>query len=550
MSDQTALLAAIIANPDDDTPRLMYADWLDEHLPDKTPSPAAGPSARAEYIRVQCRLAGRPYGEPDYPELLERELDLAAWLVTHTPKAEADPDLPSDLEWYGEFDSGEWRSYTRGFPEEAEYTDYDDEPDENVERILAALPEAFARTTVRSLRLEDAYGEEIVGLMHSPVMAGLRGLALSNIADDNETDAGRALANAPHLTNLRRLYLDFFVDEDDLRRLARAEHLNSLETLSLGYPSPLGLKPLGEANWFRNLRSLQLWMESRDAMKAVAELPEMPNLVSLSFRGAVAPTAAAVRKFAASDSFPRLARLEFDNMRITPEVVATLARGPWPLRHLKLSHLAVRKAGAEALAASGFAETLRVLELWNCDITAGGVQALAASAALAGLQHLDLSSNPVGPGGLQAIALSPHLRGLRALSLSNCNTTKAPLAAATVLNFLTTLDAPDLRHLKLNQLPVGVRGARAIAAGGTFAHLTRLALAECGLRESGARAIVESATLGHLTVLDMPDNAAGKGLSKLIDPKVIPRLGRCDVSRNRVPKWPLGRLRKRPGVQA
>ena len=31
MSDEDALLAAIIAAPDDDTPRLVYADWLDEH---------------------------------------------------------------------------------------------------------------------------------------------------------------------------------------------------------------------------------------------------------------------------------------------------------------------------------------------------------------------------------------------------------------------------------------------------------------------------------------------------------------------------------------
>jgi len=31
MSDRVALLAAICAAPDDDTPRLVFADWLDEH---------------------------------------------------------------------------------------------------------------------------------------------------------------------------------------------------------------------------------------------------------------------------------------------------------------------------------------------------------------------------------------------------------------------------------------------------------------------------------------------------------------------------------------
>lgn len=47
MSDEPALLRAIREHPDDDTPRLIYADWLDEH----------GQPGRAEFIRVQCELS-------------------------------------------------------------------------------------------------------------------------------------------------------------------------------------------------------------------------------------------------------------------------------------------------------------------------------------------------------------------------------------------------------------------------------------------------------------------------------------------------------------
>jgi len=47
MSDEDALLAAIAAHPDEDTPRLAYADWLDEH----------GSHTRAEFIRVQVEVA-------------------------------------------------------------------------------------------------------------------------------------------------------------------------------------------------------------------------------------------------------------------------------------------------------------------------------------------------------------------------------------------------------------------------------------------------------------------------------------------------------------
>ena len=50
LSDRDALLAAIRANPEEDTPRLMFADWLDELGGEAN-------QARAEFIRLQCELA-------------------------------------------------------------------------------------------------------------------------------------------------------------------------------------------------------------------------------------------------------------------------------------------------------------------------------------------------------------------------------------------------------------------------------------------------------------------------------------------------------------
>src|SRR3954462_8825111 len=77
-AEERALLAAIIAHPDEDTPRLVYADWLQEHdLPE-----------RAEYIRLSIQLANLQYGDPNFEAteqvLLHRqrrltELHSAAW---------------------------------------------------------------------------------------------------------------------------------------------------------------------------------------------------------------------------------------------------------------------------------------------------------------------------------------------------------------------------------------------------------------------------------------------------------------------------------------
>lgn len=54
MSDLEALWRAVLASPDEDTPRLMYADEIQEADPD-----------RAELIRAQCEIARLDYPLPN-----------------------------------------------------------------------------------------------------------------------------------------------------------------------------------------------------------------------------------------------------------------------------------------------------------------------------------------------------------------------------------------------------------------------------------------------------------------------------------------------------
>jgi uncharacterized protein (TIGR02996 family) len=67
-SERTAdsFLEDIRRNPDDDTPRLIFADWLDEN----------GDAARAEFIRLQCRLAQLAEDDPERAALERREEEL------------------------------------------------------------------------------------------------------------------------------------------------------------------------------------------------------------------------------------------------------------------------------------------------------------------------------------------------------------------------------------------------------------------------------------------------------------------------------------------
>src|SRR6516165_5845774 len=65
MGIEDAFLHDILAHPDDDAPRLIYADWLEEHN-----------NPRGEFIRVQCALARLDDEDPRRWPLEQREGEL------------------------------------------------------------------------------------------------------------------------------------------------------------------------------------------------------------------------------------------------------------------------------------------------------------------------------------------------------------------------------------------------------------------------------------------------------------------------------------------
>jgi uncharacterized protein (TIGR02996 family) len=54
-------IKAILATPEDEAPRLIYSDWLDEH-----------DDPRAEYLRIDCALAKMSQDDPRFDELVVR----------------------------------------------------------------------------------------------------------------------------------------------------------------------------------------------------------------------------------------------------------------------------------------------------------------------------------------------------------------------------------------------------------------------------------------------------------------------------------------------
>jgi uncharacterized protein (TIGR02996 family) len=60
-----AFLEAITDAPEDDAPRLVFADWLQEHGDEHD-------AARGEYLRLECEVARLPAGDPRRAELTTR----------------------------------------------------------------------------------------------------------------------------------------------------------------------------------------------------------------------------------------------------------------------------------------------------------------------------------------------------------------------------------------------------------------------------------------------------------------------------------------------
>src|SRR5580765_5805820 len=95
MNSEDHFLMAIAADPDDDAPRMAYADWL---MAEKNP--------RGEFIRLQLQLARMPADHPARPDLERREKSL---LKKHA-KAWRDE--------YPQWARADYPAFHRGFPSE------------------------------------------------------------------------------------------------------------------------------------------------------------------------------------------------------------------------------------------------------------------------------------------------------------------------------------------------------------------------------------------------------------------------------------------------
>jgi uncharacterized protein (TIGR02996 family) len=177
---EDAFLADILEHPDDDAPRLVFADWLDDH----------GEAERAEFIRLQCELARLGEDDPRRPALTRRE----AGLLARHRRAWAAPAALGGA-------SGP--VFRRGFIEAL---------DISAGLLLHQGERVFLRAPVREITLHDAVAY-LHELARQPWLARLSALRIlcappERLGGPLSVYRGfSALCRSPHLASLRVLDL-------------------------------------------------------------------------------------------------------------------------------------------------------------------------------------------------------------------------------------------------------------------------------------------------------------------------------------------------------
>jgi uncharacterized protein (TIGR02996 family) len=223
-----AFLHDILEHPDDDGPRLVYADWLDEN----------GESERAEFIRIQYALASLDAEDPRHADLTERQSDL---LEAHKKGWRA--SLP-------ELDGVTWGDFRRGFVAKAEVT--------NFRAFRTHSQTLFAAAPIEEIYFRKLTPNTAGQLARSPLLARLRRLTLWSSGAG--PDGLEALLRSPYLTELVSLTLEHEEIGPGVLAALGEVRLDGLTHLALerNHLGDDGVKALAESLHFPRLESLSL----------------------------------------------------------------------------------------------------------------------------------------------------------------------------------------------------------------------------------------------------------------------------------------------------
>lgn len=407
MPDEPALLAAIETAPDDDGPRLVLADWLQQRG-----------DPWGEMIVLSCALE-RHADDDEAAAMYERfdELRKARF---------PDPRLSCTFE--------------RGFCTKLESSE-----------LALATGSEFA--LLRDAALERATAASLRALAAWPVLARIQTLRIEALEDDAGLgpDVPPVVAGAHRLRTLELMRMD--VGRAELEHIFTLPHAAQLRSLAIMANQPLSDALAGLA--WPALADLDLGACSLHGPD-IADLLEGETLLDLErLELSYNPIDDRGANAIAMRPFTRLATLELQGSDVTASGVEALASSSY-LHGIRRFAIGggwdTDIDEALPLLATAFPELL-VLTIESRSIT----PRLATIARP--LHELTLRLEAVDPSVLAALLLNPALRTLHALDLE----LEADDLGDDVAEVIAAADLPALRWLRLYDCRIGPRGGRALA---------------------------------------------------------------------------------------
>ncbi len=467
MSDRAALLAAICAIPDEDTSRLAYADWLDEH----------GEGPRAAFIRAQIeyhRLRSADTVSATVDELLASETDRIDWSAVDAGletlaagrRKPGRVRLTTKSEGVPRVRGIGYASTGRGF--------FDSVGVQDAAAFLKHAGAIFRAAPITSVTFQQLTGEQAAEFAASGHLARLRELSLQF---DVESDAIRVLGKHKDAAGICALDIYAVEDEEDaVDALAGGKHWSGLTCLDVGDLNASGEAMLSEEQiadlfarpQFRDLRALVAWGCGADDDAARAIIRNMPELRTLDLSQNPIPDG--VRAFAGAKNLRHLRALKLSFCELQDDATALITTANLPnLCALFLDGNELTGPDPKRLAKPGRGPGLRLLDLSHSELTAPGLEALANCPAVRGVWHLALDNAHLGNGHLDGFVRRAAFDRLTCLHLGNNNITAA---GAKVLSAWP--GAASLQWLDVSGNAIGDAGAHALCASPYLAGLKHL----------------------------------------------------------------------------
>ena len=210
---QKALLAGICANPDELTPRLVYADWLEEH----------DQPERAEFIRLGCEAHQLDQTDSESQAVAEFFIDCGIRAAEKANWSAVDPEVSRRLTVHARLEAltkthGKkweraetpkqwplrWTHYKRGFLDGAHET--------NKQRFIALLPKIFETVPFSHLSFNSVFTDDEAAQLVAAWAGRLRCLE----AGDLNVNIVEAFGADPASESITRITTDIGCRPDEI----------------------------------------------------------------------------------------------------------------------------------------------------------------------------------------------------------------------------------------------------------------------------------------------------------------------------------------------